>query len=308
MLKNKIRKTKKINCIVTGGAGFIGSRIADLLISEGMEVTIIDNLSIGQKENINPKAKFVQEDIANFKKIKPLFNNVDFVFHVAALPRLQPSFDMPIEHEEANVVGTINCLLACKDKKIKKFVFSSSSSCYGNPDELPTSEEVKINCLSPYALQKYAAEQYCLILGKRYGIPTIALRYSNAYGPRSFNPKNSFNAYSSVIGIFENQKKEGKPLTITGDGEQKRDFVHVYDVARANLLAAKSKYKYRVYNISPGKCYSVNQIAKMFNTKYKYIPERKGEARIVWLKSDKAKKELGWAPSKNIEEEIKKYV
>lgn len=300
--KNNKRKMKSV---VTGGAGFIGSHIVDLLLAEGMEVLVIDNLSTGQKKNVSSGAKLVKADITNFKEIAPYFRNVDFVFHAAAWPRLQPSFEQPVEHEETNVIGTINCLLACRGKKIKKFVYSSSSSVYGNPKELPTSEEAPINCLNPYALQKYAAEQYCLILGKRYGLPVIALRYSNNYGPRSFNPKNPFNAYSSVIGIFENQRKEGKPLTITGDGEQKRDFVYVKDVARANILAAFSKYKGRVYNISFGKCYSINQVAKMFNAQYKYVPARQEEARVVWLKTDKANEELRWVPRVGVLDYVK---
>lgn len=293
-----------MKCIVTGGAGFIGSHLADLLISEGMEVTIIDNLSTGRKENINPEATFIEEDLKNFQKIKHLFQDIDFVFHAAALPRIQPSFEDPLRHEEANVIGTINCLLACQGQNIKKFVYSGSSICYGNPEELPTSEKALINCLNPYALQKYAAEQYTFILGERYGIPAISLRYFNVYGPRSFNPKNPFNAYSCVIGIFENQKKEGKPLTITGDGEQSRDFVHVYDIAKANLLAAKSQYQSRVYNIGAGKPYSINQIAGMFNTKYVYAPKRNGEAEITWANIDRAKKELGWAPTQKIKEYV----
>ena len=296
---------KKTKCVVAGGAGFIGSHLVDLLISKGMEVTIIDNLSTGREEIVNPQAKFIKEDIANFKKIEPYFNDIDFVFHLAALPRIQPSFDYPIEHEKANVLGVINCLLACRNKKrIKKFVFSGASACYGTPDELPTTEKAEIRCLSPYALQKYAAEQYALILGERYDIPAISLRYSNVYGPRSFNKKNPFNAYSCVIGIFENQKKEGKPLTITGDGEQSRDFVHVHDVARANLLAAQSQSRNEIYNIGAGKTYSINQIAKMFKTKYVYIPERKGEAKITWLDSKKAKEELNWSPTIKIKDYI----
>jgi UDP-glucose 4-epimerase len=298
--------SKKTKCIVTGGAGFIGSHLVDLLISQGMEVTIIDDLSTGREEIINSEARFVKEDAANFKKIESYFNDVDFVFHLAALPRIQPSFDYPLEHERANVLGTINCLLACRNKKgIKKFVFSGASACYGTPDELPTTEKAEIRCLSPYALQKYAAEQYGLILGKRYGIPVVSLRYSNVYGPNSFNPKNPFNAYSCVIGIFENQKKEGKPLTITGDGEQSRDFIHVNDVARANLLAAQSRFQNEIYNIGAGKTYSINQIAKMFKTKYVYIPKRKGEAKITWLDAKKAKEELDWISAIEIKDYVK---
>lgn len=295
----------KIRCLVTGGAGFVGSNLVDFLMSKGMEVVIIDDLSTGKEENVNPEAKFIQESIVNLDKIEPLFNDIDYVFHLAALPRIKPSFDNPIEHEEANVIGTINCLLACKNKGIKKFIFAGSSATYGNPTELPTTEEAKISCLNPYSLQKYVAEQYCLILGKEYDVPVISLRYFNPYGPRSFNLDNPFNAYSSVIGIFENQKKEGKPLAITGDGEQSRDFVHVQDLARAHLLAAESDYSDRVYNIGYGKTYTVNQIAKMFGTEYTYIPERKGEARITWANIDKIKRELNWVPEIKIEDYIK---
>ncbi|KPJ55325.1 hypothetical protein AMJ47_00420 [Parcubacteria bacterium DG_72] len=292
--------------IVTGGAGFIGSNLVDLLIEKGFQVVVIDNLETGKKENINPQAKFIKEDIVNFEKIKPLFEGVDYVFHLAALPRIQPSFSDPLYHEKANVIGTINCLLACKGKNIKKFVFSASSACYGNPKELPTTEKAEIDCLCPYALQKYAAEQYCLILGKRYNIPVNSLRYFNVYGPRSFNEKNPFNAYSSVIGIFENQKKKGQKLTITGDGEQSRDFIHVGDVALANLLAAQSDLLYGLYNVGFGKPYTINQIAKMYNTEYIYIPERKGEARITHANIEKIKKELGWKPVISIEDYVRR--
>jgi UDP-glucose 4-epimerase len=291
--------------IVTGGAGFIGSNLTDLLIEKGFEVLVIDNLETGKKENINPKAGFIKEDIVNFEKIEPLFNDIDYVFHLAALPRIQPSFDEPVEHEQANVIGSINCLLSCKGKNIKKFVFSASSACYGTPKEIPTTEKAEINCLSPYALQKYAAEQYCLILGERYNIPVNSLRYFNVYGPRSFNEKNPFNAYSSVVGIFENQKKNGEKITITGDGEQSRDFIHVEDVALANLAAAQSDSVYGIYNVGFGKTYTINQIAKMYNTEYMYIPERKGEARITYANIEKTKKDLGWSPKIKLEDYIK---
>lgn len=305
-MKKNSKNKKKIKCIVTGGAGFIGSHVVDLLISKNMDVIIIDDLSSGRKENINPRAKFVKADIRKLKNIKPFFKKADYVFHLAALPRIQPSFEEPVLHEEANVIGAVNCLLACKgNKNLKKFVFSGSSAVYGNPRETPTGEEEKIKCLSPYALQKYAGEQYCLILGKRYNIPVISLRYFNVYGPRSFNHKNPFNAYSSVVGIFENQKKEGNLLTITGSGKQSRDFVHVEDVAMANFSAAKSDFKNEIYNIGCGKNYSVNQVAKMFGGKYVYIAERKGEARITLADISKAKKMLKWKPIIKIKEYIK---
>lgn len=295
---------KGARCIVTGGAGFIGSHIADLLIAEGMDVVVIDNLSTGVIENLNPKAEFIKADLVNLESVSRHFEGAQYVFHVAALPRIQPSFELPLEHENANVIATINCLLACKGRSVKKLVYSSSSSCYGNPTEFPTSETAAINCLNPYALQKYAAEQYCFLLGRWYGIPTVALRYFNAYGPRSFNPKNPLNAYSSVIGIFTDQHKRGVPLNITGDGGQSRDFVHVYDMARANLMAALSDKVYEPYNVGCGSHYTIKHIASVFGGEHQYIPERQGEARITWANIEKIKRELGWVPKIGIDEGI----
>jgi len=293
-----------MKCLVTGGAGFIGSHIVDKLVNEGMNVVVLDDLSTGMMENANKKATFIQADITSFDEISAYFQDVDYVFHTAALPRIQPSFEQPIEHENVNVIGTINCLEASKSARIKKFVFSSSSSCYGNPDILPTPETAPINCLSPYALQKYTAEQYCMILGERFDIPVLALRYFNVYGPRSFNPKNPYNAYTSVIGIFNNQKKNGQKLTITGDGEQSRDFVHVYDVAQANIDAALSDFVFKIYNVGYGKDYTINEVARMFSSDVTYIPERKGEARITLANIEKISRELGWQPKISLEEGV----
>ncbi|MBI4994111.1 NAD-dependent epimerase/dehydratase family protein [Candidatus Peregrinibacteria bacterium] len=291
-----------MKCLVTGGAGFIGSHVADILCKEGAQVLILDNLSTGNRENVNPKCEFYSADITQYEQIEPLFKGVDFVFHLAALPRIQPSFEDPILHEQVNVIGAINCFLAAKKCGAKKFVLSSSSACYGNTNELPTTERAPINCLSPYALQKYSAEQYCLILGERFNVPVVALRYFNVYGSRSFNQENPFNAYTSVIGIFHNQKNRGEKLTITGDGEQQRDFIHVYDVANVNLKAALSDVKNDVFNIGCGKSYSVNDIAKLFMQEVVYSPERKGEARITLADISKAKNILKWQPSINLEQ------
>jgi len=294
-----------MRCLLTGGAGFIGSHLADLLLENGYEVIIIDNLSTGSEGNINKRADFAKVDIRELRGIEKYFKNIDFVFHLAAVPRIQPSFEEPIEHENVNVIGTINCLLAVRKYGVKKFVYSSSSSCYGDAVELPTSEKASIHCLSPYALQKYAAERYTMILGEYYKIPVVALRYFNVYGPRSFNPKNQYNAYSSVIGIFKNQKEAGEPLTITGDGEQSRDFVHVQDVVKANLMAAQANKLYQVYNVGFGDHFTINFVASLFESEHVYIPERRGEARITWANIDKIRKELDWKPQISLKEGIK---
>ncbi len=274
--------------VVTGGAGFIGSHVAELLLSRGMEVTVLDDLSTGQRSYIPSKAKLAEGSICDLKFVTQTLREADYVFHLAALPRIQPSFDSPLEHEEVNVNGTINCLLALKEnKRLKKLVYSASSACYGTPDEFPTSETAAIRPLSPYALQKYAAEQYVMMFCERFGIPSLALRYFNVYGPRSFNPKNPFNAYSSVIGIFHHQLRGKTALTVTGDGTQQRDFVHVQDVARANVAAALSKQVGEIYNVGCGKPLSVLDIAKRFGGNISFVPERKGEAKITWANIDK---------------------
>jgi len=282
-------------CLVTGGCGFIGSHVVDVLINKGHEVLVLDNLSTGRIENLNCKSIFVEEDITDYAKIKSYFKSVDCVFHMAALPRIQPSFTDPLGHEDANVIGTINCLLACNENNVKKFVFAGSSACYGNTKEIPTTEKAPIDCLSPYALQKYTAEQYCLILGERYGISVNSVRYFNPYGPRSFNPDNKLSAYSSVVGIFKNQSKSGV-LTITGNGEQSRDFIHVYDLAEATVLAAETDVTGEIFNIGYGKSYTINELANLFACKIEYIPERKGEAQITLADIEKSKRILGWSP------------
>lgn len=295
----------KKRCLVTGGAGFIGSHITERLLREGYDVTVLDNLSTGERTNVPATCRFVEGDILNPKHIEDAFTDVEYVFHAAALPRIQPSFDDPVLHEEVNVLGTVNMMLAARKHQVKKFVFSSSGACYGTPTELPTTEKAAISCLSPYALQKYAAEQYCLLLGQRWDIPVIALRYFNVYGPRSFNPKNPFNAYSSVVGVFHHQHQTGQTLTITGDGEQSRDFVHVHDVAEGNLRAAFGEARDTVCNIGCGKKYTVNEIANMFSGKSIHIPERAGEARVTLADIRHTQKTLGWTPRITLEEGIK---
>ncbi len=295
-----------MKAIVTGGAGFIGSSIVDKLIEEGFDVKIIDNLSTGNKANINPKADFILTDIRKLEEIESHFKGIDYVFHVAAMPRILPSFEDPISFHEVNVIGTLNCLMASHKNKIKKFIYSASSSCYGNDFKIPTTENDKIELLNPYALQKYEGELYCKLFAEHFNLPSVSLRLFNVYGPRSFNENDKYNAYSSVVGIFLRQKKEGKALTVTGDGNQKRDFVHVYDVARVNIAAMKAKTKkFDFLNIASGKNYSVNYIAKLISDKKKYISPRPGEARLTLADISKAKKLLNWEPFIDLEEGIK---
>ena len=295
-----------MKCVVTGGAGFIGSHIVDALIKEGFDVKIIDNLSTGNRKNINKNAEFVQADIRQLKKIMPHFMGIDYVFHAAALPRIIPSFEDPVLFHNVNVVGTLNCLIASNKNKVKKFVYSASSSCYGNNFSIPTTENDKIDPLNPYALQKYEGELYCKLFAEQFGLPAVSLRYFNVYGPRSFNEKDRFNAYSSVVEIFLNQRKKNKPLTITGDGSQRRDFVHVYDVAKANIASIKYKAKkFDFFNIASGSNYSVKYIADLISEKQKHIAPRQGEAKLTLADISKAKRLLNWKPLISLKEGVR---
>lgn len=292
-----------MRALVTGGLGFIGSHLVDHLIAQGMTVTVIDNLSTGDRGNANPAATYLEQDLALLPK--EIAMDQDYVFHCAALPRIQPSFELPKEHEEANVIGTLDLFLQLRNsRKLKKVVVSSSSAVYGTPTEIPTTEQAFIQPLSPYALQKYATEQYALILGRHYGIPTVALRYFNVYGPRSFQPRSLYNAYSSVIGIFVHQYLQKQPLTVTGDGEQRRDFVHVKDVVRANLAAAFSKNEGEIYNIGTGKSISIRELAETFECPIVFTPARGGESLVSCAVIEKAKKELDWSPQISLQEGI----
>lgn len=287
------------NCLVTGGLGFIGSHVIDLLIEEKFNVICIDNQETGTIKNLNPKAKYFNKDITNLEDIEELFKNIDVVFHLAALARIKPSIKHPNKFLKTNVLGTLNCLRASEKYKVKRFIFSSSSSVYGNDFKLPTSETNKIEPLNPYAIQKYEGELYCRYFSKK-NINVVVLRYFNVFGPRSFNEKDKFVNYSSPVGIFINQKMKNQNLTITWDGEQKRDYVYVKDVARANYLSAvqdRLPSEYNVYNVGTNENHTVNEIAKIIGGEKTYLPKREGEARVTLADNSKIRKELGWSPT-----------
>ncbi|MDQ3077201.1 MAG: NAD-dependent epimerase/dehydratase family protein [bacterium] len=291
--------SKKV--IVTGGAGFIGSNLVDVLVGKGYDVHIIDNLVAGNREYVNPKATLHEADITNLEAIKPLFLGVDYVFHLAALPRVQYSIEQPIETDGVNVRGTLNVLVAATEAKVKKLVYSASSSAYGDQPVMPLREDMMAAPKSPYAVQKYIGEMYCSTWSAVYGIPTVCLRYFNVYGPRHSHE----GAYALVVAKFMHLKKEGKTLTITGDGKQTRDFTHVRDVARANILAAENTEisKGEVINIGAGKNYSVNDIAHLIGGEIEYIPARL-EPKDTLADNTRAQKLLGWKPEISVEEGI----
>src|SRR3989338_4109508 len=258
--------------VVTGGAGFIGSHLVDALVERGFKVHVIDNLSAGKKENVNKKAVLHIADIRNLKEIKPIIRGADYVFHLAALPRVQYSIENPEETHDVNVSGTLNVLFAAKDGGVKRVIYSASSSAYGDQKRMPLLENMPAAPKSPYGLQKYIGELYCRLFSEVYGLPTVSLRYFNVYGPR-FNPEGP---YALVIGKFILQRKLGQPLTITGDGKQTRDFTHVSDVVRANLLAMESKKVGRgeSINIGAGNNQSIHHIAELIGGPVELISAR----------------------------------
>lgn len=292
----------KYKCLITGGAGFIGSTIADLLVMGGHEVVILDNLSTGQITNINPKATFYECDLnlESQEQINSYFNNIDYVFHCAALPNVQFSVEYPKESNDANVNSTIKTLVACLENNIKKIIYSGSCSAYGDATTIPTTEKERIAPLSPYALQKYIGEQYCELYHRMYNLQYVVLRYFNVYGERMTDK----GAYVSVLSHFLRAFKNNQPLNITNNGEQKRDFIYVQDVAIANILAmTNNNCNNQVFNIGNGINYSVNTLASLFNRPTKY-----GESRIEPYETladiTKAKEILNWKPETNVLEWI----
>lgn len=293
--------------LVTGGAGFIGSNLVNVLLKEGHEVIIVDDLSTGNRDRIPSHAHFQCFDISKAswpQALIALMRGVDVVFHMAAAARVQPSIQKPLEFHNVNVNGTLNLLIAAHDAGVKRVVYSASSSAYGETDFLPTHEDLPTNPLSPYGLQKLIGEQYCKLFSEVYELETVSLRYFNVYG----EGMNTSGAYSLAIAKFGKQMQEGLPITIWGDGEQKRDFTYVKDVVNANVLAAQSDNvgAGEVINIGNGDNRSINEVARMFGGEVKFL-DPVPEPRNTLADNTRAKQLLGWEPTMKLEDWIPEY-
>lgn len=292
--------------LVTGGAGFIGSSLVETLIDSGNIVVCIDDES-GKERSVpkwNNKAINYKLDISNFEEIKHLFLDVDYVFHMAAEVSVEKSINQPIETFKKNIIGTSSVLQASKEAGVKRLIFSSTSSIYGR-NSVPNTENQKEDPLSPYSVSKLAAEKMCKMYTDLFGLETIILRYFNVYGDNQ--PKSG--PYAPVIGIFEKQKNTDTPLTIVGDGMQRRDFIHVDDVVKANIMATMAKLDTKdfgkVYNVGYGKNYSVKEIANTISSKQVFIEKRQGEVKESLSDISKINEKIGWSPEIELMDWIK---
>ena len=298
------------HALVTGGAGFIGSHISELLLKKGMRVTILDNLSVGKKENIPQEAAFVQGDINDLSLVEKLTKTCDIVFHQAARVSIRSSLDKCYDDAQTNLMGTLNILRACENSRIKKFVFASSMAVYADShtptaiDETYTQEPI-----SPYGISKLAAEKYVHLLCGKNGIDSVVLRYFNTFGPRQ-----TFTPYVGVITIFITKLLKGESPVVFGDGEQLRDFVYVGDIARANILAMESPAAQVTVNIGTGIAMNVNQIASLLISRINPdIPclrgdEQMGELKISFPDIRLAKKMIGYVPEFRLEDKIDEVI
>lgn len=292
--------------LVTGGCGFIGSHLVEKLLVNNHKVIVVDDLSNGRRinlKNIRNKhnLKIYVCDITKKNSIKKHFKKVDWVFHLAALADIVPSIEKPRKYYNVNVLGTLNVLECCLEHNIKKIVYTSSSSSFGIPKKYPTKEEELIDPQYPYALTKHMGEELVLHWARVYKLNALSLKLFNVYGPKS----RTTGTYGAVFGVFLAQKISGNPLTVVGDGKQKRDFTYVTDVVEALYLAIKSKSSGISINIGSGKTYSINKLVSLIGGEKVHIPKRPGEPDRTWAEISKAKKILKWTPKISLEKGVK---
>lgn len=297
--------------LVTGGAGFIGSHVVDLFVSQGFEVVIVDDLSTGRTSNLNPAAKFYQIDIRS-PRLREVFEaeKPDYVSHHAAQMDVRRSVAQPIFDADINILGSINLLETAKDFQVKRLVYiSTGGAVYGEPESLPCDESHPINPICQYGASKHTVEHYLYMYHVNYGLKYTVLRYPNVFGPRQ-DPHGE----AGVVAIFTGRMLAGEPITINGDGEQTRDFVYVGDCARANLLALTIDHEPGIYNLGWGRPTSINDISSVlvnitsYDLPIQYGPAKVGETRHIYLNASKIKRELGWEPTVTLEEGLEKTV
>ena len=289
--------------IVIGGAGFIGRPLVDGLLVKDNDITVLDNFSTGRPQNLDhvkEKILLVDCDITKPGQWQDLFNNTDYVFHLAALADIVPSIENPDKYYHSNVNGTFNVLEACRKYHVKKIVYSASSSCYGIPDEYPTKETAEIRSQYPYALTKYLGEQLIMHWCQIYSLEAVSLRFFNVYGSRS----RTSGTYGAVFGVFLAQKLAGKPFTVVGDGTQTRDFTFVSDVVEAIIATAERDVSGEIINIGSDNTYSVNRLVELLGGDVVHIPKRPGEPDCTWADISKAKKLLNWQPKVSLEDGV----
>ncbi len=298
-------KNKKKIAVVTGGAGFIGSHMVDLLLNKNFYVNVIDDLSGGNLSNLkqhfkNKKFKFLKKNLCELNINHKFFKSCDYVFHFAGKGDIVPSIENPIKYLDTNIMATAKVLEAARKASVKKFIYSGSSSCYGIA-KTPTSEKDIINPLYPYAMSKYIGEKLCFHWHELYKLPVNSIRIFNAYGPRV----KTTGVYGAVFGVFFKQKLENKPFTVVGNGNQKRDFVYVTDVVDAFFKSAQTKISGEIFNLGTGQPNKINHLVKILGGKKIYIPKRPGEPNITCADPKKIKKMLKWKPKVKFEKGVK---
>ena len=294
---------KNETMLVTGGAGFIGSHLVERLHGLGHKVRVLDNLSQGRREWLHPACEFIQGDIANLSICRRACDGISGVFHLAAMSKVAPSIDKFEFCTEQNIIGTQNLLIAARDAKVRKVVYSGSSTYYGNGAP-PQAETALPNCLNPYAVSKYVGEQFCEVFTRLYKLPTITLRYFNVYGAR----QPSVGAYALVLGIFIDQRGRGEALTIHGDGSQRRDFIHVSDVVEANLAAYASDVEGMALNVGSGTTISIQEIADLISPNQAHQPRRAGDAEVTLADISKIRNLLKWSPKMNFADGLRQLM
>lgn len=293
--------------VVTGGCGFIGSHIVDKLVSLGHHVKVIDDLSAPENEEFyyNKKASYWKKDISK-DDCNDIFIGADYVFHLAARSRIQPTIGSPNSCFEVNVVGTQRVLEWSRLNRIKRVIYSGTSSLYGKQNTIPFNPNMPADCLNPYSMSKWMGERICDLYSQLYDLPSIVLRYFNVYGPRE--PLKG--EYAPVVGLFKRQNRNKNPMTIVSPGTQRRDFTYIDDVVEANICAMRASAKdilFKVYNVGTGKNYSMNEIADMIGDDRLIIPARPAEVKETLADISETIKDLGWIPKHRLEDKINEY-